>query len=142
VEPIPTWPLISGEWKEKISNIIWVAYSPPTSDPNKGIEATPDAISKELIVLRTAGFTGLVTYSSSGVLGREFPKLAKIHGFQGLIMGIWDPSNQDEIAAAKVLAELPIVVGFCVGNEDFTSATIKHCYPKRFRAFEKRLVSL
>ena len=32
-------------------------------------------------------------------------------------MGIWDPSNQQEVAAAVVVAANPIVVGYCVGNE-------------------------
>jgi exo-beta-1,3-glucanase (GH17 family) len=120
-------------WEEKVSNIVWVAYSPPTADPEKGIEAAPESIREDLTVLRRAGFTGLVTYSSSGVLGRELPTLAQSQGFQGLIMGIWDPSNQEEIAAAEAAAEFPIVLGFCVGNEGLQkryempalSATIK-----------------
>jgi len=104
-------------WEEKVSSIVWVAYSPPTADPDKGIEAAPESIREDLAALRQAGFTGLVTYSSSGVLGRELPTLAQSQGFQGLIMGIWDPSNQEEIAVAEAAAEYPIVLGFCVGNE-------------------------
>jgi len=115
--PTATQAAVSAEWKEKVSRIVWVAYSPPTADPDRGVEATPEAIHEDLTVLRNAGFTGLVTYSSSGVLGRELPALAESLGFQRLIMGIWDPFNQEEIAVADAAAELPIVLGFCVGNE-------------------------
>lgn len=104
-------------WEERLSRIVWIAYSPPNADPNKGIEATSEFIRADLAVLRQAGFTGLVTYGSTGIMGREFPKLAQSQGFQGLILGIWDPSNQEEIAAAKAAAQIPIVLGFCVGNE-------------------------
>ena len=115
--PTATQVAVSAEWIERVSRIVWVAYSPPTADPDRGIEATPEAIGEDLIILRKAGFTGLVTYSSSGVLGRELPVLAEALGFQGLILGIWDPSSQEEIAAASAAAKLPIVLGFCVGNE-------------------------
>lgn len=112
----PATPL-SPAWVEKVSSIIWVAYSPPEADPYKGVEASLDSIREDLTVLRRAEFTGLVTYSSSGILGYGLPTLAQSQGFQGLIMGIWDPFNQEEIAAAKAAAGLSIVFGFCVGNE-------------------------
>ena len=32
-------------------------------------------------------------------------------------MGIWNPKDAQEIAAAKNAANIPIVLGFCVGNE-------------------------
>lgn len=109
--PLPT------AWVEEVSGIVWVAYSPPEADPDKGVEASPESVREDLAVLRQVGFTGLVTYGSSGVLGRELPTLAQSQGFQGLIMGIWDPFNQEEIAAAEAAAELSMVLGFCVGNE-------------------------
>ena len=102
---------------ERVFRLLWVGYTPPSSNPIKGVEATPEAIREDLLALRKAGFNGLVTYGSSGVLGRELPGLAEATGFQGLILGIWDPANQDEISAAKSAARNPVVVGFCVGNE-------------------------
>lgn len=54
---------VSRDWEQKVAQIRWVAYSPPTSDPIQGTEATPEAIQKDLQVLLEAGFTGLVTYS-------------------------------------------------------------------------------
>ena len=107
------------KWEEKFSRIMWVAYSPPTADPNKKLEATSEAIREDLAILRKAGFTGLVTYGSLGVMGREFPSLAASQGFQGIIIGIWDPANQDEIIAAKAAAKNPVTLGFCIGNEGF-----------------------
>jgi exo-beta-1,3-glucanase (GH17 family) len=104
-------------WEGEVSVIKWVAYSPTNADPDKGIEATPESIKQDLAVLRRAGFTGLVTYSSSGIIGQDLPLLAQEQGFKGLIVGIWDPNNQDEIAAAKAASQNPIVLGYCVGNE-------------------------
>jgi len=108
---------VSKEWEQKVTQIRWVAYFPPTADPNQDIEATSEAIQEDLEVLREAGFTGLVTYGAIGIMGQEFPKRAEAEGFQGIIMGIWDPKNEDELSAAKAASNLPIVVGFCVGNE-------------------------
>ena len=104
-------------WQQKVSSIRWVAYSPPSANPNKNIEASIEAIREDLVVLRRAGFTGLVTYGSSGRMGHDLPTLAQAAGFQGLIMGIWDPTNQGEIANAKSAAKLSITLGFCIGNE-------------------------
>jgi exo-beta-1,3-glucanase (GH17 family) len=104
-------------WDEKVSAIRWIAYSPTNADPNKGVEPTVDSIKQDLIVLRSAGFTGLVTYSATGVMGKELPQLANELGFQGFIIGVWDIKNQDEILAAKGASNNSIVLGYCVGNE-------------------------
>ncbi len=115
--PTETATLKSATWEQRVSSIRWVAYSPPSANPNKNIEASTEAIGEDLAVLRRAGFTGLVTYGSTGIMGHDLPTLAQSTGFQGLIMGIWDPMNQEEIANAKASAKLPITLGFCVGNE-------------------------
>ncbi len=100
-----------------MSSIRWVAYSPTNADPNKGIEATRESIQQDLATLLQAGFTGLVTYSSSGILGQDLPQLAQEQGFEGLILGIWDPNSQEELSAAKAASQNPVVLGYCVGNE-------------------------
>ncbi len=107
----------SGQWETAVSAIQWVAYTPPSGNPDRGVEATPEAIRLDLETLRKARFTGLVTYGCSGVMGTEFPRIAQEVGFKGLIIGIWDPSNQQEIAAAVAAASNPMVLGYCVGNE-------------------------
>lgn len=107
----------SRQWQERLTDIRWVAYTPPSGNPNRRIEATPDAIQEDLGVLRKAEFTGLVTYSCSGVMGKEFLQIAEEARFKGIIIGIWNPSNQRETAAATATASNPIVLGYCVGNE-------------------------
>ncbi len=110
----------SREWQERLTNLRWVAYTPPSGNPNQRIEATPEAIRGDLEILRQAKFTGLVTYGSTGIMGREFPRIAQETGFKGLILGIWDPNNQREMAIAVAAAKNPIVLGYCVGNEGLT----------------------
>src|SRR5713226_6069738 len=44
VSPQPT------AWEQKVSGIRWVAYSSPSSDPNKNIEASVEAIREDLAV--------------------------------------------------------------------------------------------
>jgi exo-beta-1,3-glucanase (GH17 family) len=81
------------------------------------VEPTTEDIRRDLITLRQAGFSGLVTYGATGAMGRELPKIAESLGFEGLIMGIWDPGNQDELKIALSQSNSPIVLGYCVGNE-------------------------
>ncbi|MBA7692960.1 hypothetical protein ES703_101535 [subsurface metagenome] len=105
------------EWERTVSDILWVAYTPPSGNPNQRIEATPEAIRGDLEILRQAKFTGLVTYSTTGIMGREFPRIARETGFKGLILGIWNLNNRQEMATAVAAAKNPIVLGYCVGNE-------------------------
>lgn len=110
----------SKEWETRVSEIVWVAYTPPSGDPNQKIEATLEAIRGDLEILRQAKFTGLVTYGSTDMMGKEFIQIAQEMGFKGLILGIWDPNNHHEMAAAISAAKNPIVLGYCVGNEGLT----------------------
>ncbi len=108
---------VSKQWQEKVSSIVWVAYASPSSDPENGVEPTPENIRRELLTLRKAGFTGLVTYGSQGVMGSGLVSLAESLGFQGVILGVWDPADRDELDAAKSQAQSSLVLGYCVGNE-------------------------
>ena len=72
----------SVAWHKDVEEIAWVAYTPPSGNPNQGIEATPDAIRRDLETLRSAEFTGLVTYGSAGVMGKEFLQIAEQAGFE------------------------------------------------------------
>jgi exo-beta-1,3-glucanase (GH17 family) len=104
-------------WEEQVSSLHWVAYSPPSADPNRGVEASAEEVRADLALLRQAGFDGLVTYSLAGPLGRDLPGLAQAEGFDGLLLGIWDPLSSEEMAAAEAAANNPIVLGYSVGNE-------------------------
>src|SRR5882672_11160610 len=89
------------DWHNKLSTLRWVDYSPSTGNPNQGIEPSVDSIRQDLAVLRKAHFTGLVTYGSKGRLGNELLTLAKDAGFAGVVIGVWNPADADEVAAAK-----------------------------------------
>ena len=123
--PTQNYAALPDGWIEKTTNIVWVAYVPssPSSSIRPGIST--DEIIADLAVLRIAGFNGLVTYTSEGPLGHELPALARDAGFEGLIMGIWDPKNQEEIEAAITAAQHDIVLGYTIGNEGLN-------FPRRY----------
>jgi exo-beta-1,3-glucanase (GH17 family) len=107
------------------TRLCWVAYSPTHFDPT----ATPirwpseDDVREDLRVLRSVGFNGLVTYASNyadqdrpGQM-LDISRLAQEAGFKGIIVGVWDPTNEDELQAAEQAGRHPVVVGYSVGNE-------------------------
>jgi exo-beta-1,3-glucanase (GH17 family) len=104
-------------WATQLTELTWVDYSPTMADPDNGVESSIDSMTQDLVLLRKAHFTGLVTYSSAGNLGRELPRIAKVQGFQAIIIGVWDPNSKAEVNAAIAAAADPIVLGICVGNE-------------------------
>jgi len=114
----PTGTLPDG-WIEIVSNLVWVGYTPSSSNRDTDLETSPSKVIADLALLRDAGFNGLVTYGSTGILGRGFPELAQEAGFEGLIIGVWDPDNQEEYNAAVHAAQNDIVLGYCIGNEGF-----------------------
>ena len=90
--------------------------------------ATVAGIREDLKLLRPL-FNGLITYSA--VNGQELiPGIAHEQGFRAMIMGVWDPHSEEEIAnvilAAKRFPNL--VAAVCVGNEGL--------YTKRYQPEE------
>jgi exo-beta-1,3-glucanase (GH17 family) len=109
---------VDEEWMAKVDAIRWVAYGAPGVIPGQeSRQEKAETILQDLTVLKNAGFTGLVTYGSSSIMGREFLTMAESLGFQGVIMGIWDPSSPNELKNAIDAADLPIVLGYSIGNE-------------------------
>ncbi len=100
--------------KNMLKQTQWITYMPSTYNPDTEDKLNPEDIRKDLPVLRSAGFNGLITYSSSGVMG-QIPSLAKEAGFKHILMGIWDPHNKNEIENAVKAASL--VDGYCIGHE-------------------------
>ena len=92
----------------------WITYMPSTYNPDTEAKLNPEDIRKDLLLLRSAGFNGLITYSSNGVMA-QIPSLAKESGFEHILMGIWDPHNEPEIENAVKAASL--VDGYCIGHE-------------------------
>jgi exo-beta-1,3-glucanase (GH17 family) len=80
-----------------------------------------------LEALHQAGFSGLVTYAANyqvaGQPGQalDIPKLAQAAGLQGMIMGIWNPADEAELKAAETASQVPILLGYSIGNEGLNS---------------------
>jgi exo-beta-1,3-glucanase (GH17 family) len=97
----------------------FIAYQPTTLRivDGKATHADEASIAADLTVLRSR-FDGLITYSA--VNGAErVPDVAAQLGFKAVILGVWDVSNQDEIAnAIDAWRRHPrLVVGLSLGNE-------------------------
>lgn len=123
--PTPT-PVVSDsinlEPPRQLFSLCWVAYTPTNYNPdaNPRVDPSEDSIQQDLAVLQKAGFTGLVTYGASGALA-NVPRVAQEMNFQGLIMGVWDPKDQNERNQAIAVKDNPVVVGYVIGNEGLGS---------------------
>ncbi len=104
---------VDAEWIAKVRRIRWVDYS----SPSPSASLTAETIARDLIALKKAGFSGLVTYGSVGKMGKPFLTIAQALGFKGVIMGIWSPFSQGELKTAREVANMPIVLGYSIGNE-------------------------
>ena len=108
-----------------LSRLCWIAYSPTHYDPTTSPIRWPseEDVREDLFVLRSAGFNGLVTYGTNYASQKapnqmlDIPRLAQEAGFEGMIVGVWDPLDEDELRAAEQAGLYPVVVGYCVGNE-------------------------
>jgi exo-beta-1,3-glucanase (GH17 family) len=103
----------------KFATLCWVAYAPTRYDPTQeehllSPNEMKTSIREDLHVLRNAGFQGLVTYSALEPCD-QIPRLAREAGFEGIVVGVWDPTDQWELEQAARLAAL--VDGYVVGNE-------------------------
>jgi exo-beta-1,3-glucanase (GH17 family) len=106
---------VDEAWAQKVSGIRWVAYSSPSRTGSS--QPSEEAIYADLMTLKQAGFSGLITYGASGVMGRPFLTIAQELGYEGIILGLWSPTNKAEFNNALRAADLPIVLGYNIGNE-------------------------
>ena len=109
---------------EQFKDGCWVAYSPTTFDPTtKPIKwPTKAEIVEDLRVLHIAGFNGLVTYGNFKDPTNpnqliDISHLAQESGFNFMIIGIWDPNDENELAFIEKVSKNPILSGISVGNE-------------------------
>ncbi len=121
---------VTQSWIQKVNSIKWVAYSSPNPDPSGGYhQPAAGAIYSDLQTLKKAGFTGLITYGSSGIMGKQFLTIAASLGYQGILMGIWSPTNQPELNSAVNAAAMPIVLGYSIGNEGLGDSHSRYSVP-------------
>ena len=101
---------VDQAWVQKVREIQWVAYASPNRNPGSGSsQPSAEAITEDLLTLKKAGFNGLITYGSAGIMGRQFLSIAQSLGYKGIIMGIWSPLNRSEFNNAMNAASLPIL---------------------------------
>lgn len=102
-----------------LRDIRFMAYTPSEFSVlhGKPIPATPDSIAEDLRVLRPY-VDGLITYSSANGLA-DVVGLADKAGFRAIILGIWSPTDKNEVTTAVTLArQYPkLVRAIVVGNE-------------------------
>ena len=130
------------ELLDAFSELCWVAYSASTFDPTQNPIAWPtrDDIRHDFQVLRSVGFEGLVTYGTRSLdpnnLNQiiDMPKLAQEEGFQGIVVGVWDPNDEDELRMAEEVSQHEIVLGYSVGNEGLDS---RYSFEALSRAIER-----
>lgn len=98
---------------EKIDRLKWIVYAPVDFDPDNGIYPSEESLKEDLSVLASSPFSGIVTFGSEKSLSL-IPQLAKEVGIKGLIMGIFDPRNPEELQSA--ISSCQDVDGYCVGH--------------------------
>jgi len=102
-----------------VASVRFVAYTPTDLAIVAGQvrPASEQQIRKDLATLRQ-DFQGLVMYSCANGL-ESVPAIARELDFEALILGIWDPQSEREIANAVRLARAypQLIVAVAVGNE-------------------------
>jgi exo-beta-1,3-glucanase (GH17 family) len=106
---------IVPSFEKKLSTLRWICYAPTGWDPKKGVFPSEESIREDLKVLRPY-FNGVILYSSKS-RWEDIPRIAHEEDMLGCIGGVWSPTDDDEIAAAKRLCAERMVDALCVGNE-------------------------
>jgi len=104
--------------RQALANVHFVAYTPRGFDPEDATRTVSTAdIRADLSLLKTA-FGGLVTYSSSRGLD-AVPSVARELGFRAVVLGVWDPTSDHELALALTAARAfpDTVIALAIGNE-------------------------
>lgn len=118
---------LAQDLAQHIRTHCWITYTPTAFDPRPTPMVWPSRASVEadLAALRRIGVEGLVTYRSffydaAGESDREIlplVDLAAAAGFKAMVVGVWDPGSEAELAAAEAVGGEPLVWGYSVGNE-------------------------
>jgi exo-beta-1,3-glucanase (GH17 family) len=97
----------------------FIAYEPTALQlvDGRAHEADPASIRADLEVLRPR-FDALITYDA--IHGAEaIPRIAAALKFRALVVGVWDPTDPAQLAAALAAAQRypQLVIGLSLGNE-------------------------
>lgn len=112
IGPLLSGYLVDTDIDTLIHGHCWVTYDPLHFDPFLFPNPEVDWMSKELEWIRNAGFDGIITFTSRGTFSM-IPELAKEESLF-VIMGVWDPTDRQEVAAA--VSKREHVDAYCVGH--------------------------
>lgn len=104
--------------EDALATVSFVAYTPRGFDPNQGSEPVARAAIRADLQQLRPHFDGLITYSSARGLD-AVPAVARELGYRAVVVGVWDPGNDDELARAFESArrERDVVIALALGNE-------------------------
>jgi serine/threonine protein kinase len=103
-----------GAFAKKSNQYLLLAYDPTDFNPDEGRDPPETSIEKDIKTLWQYGFLGVVTFGSKGVLAR-IPEIAKRNGMKFVVMGVWNPKDEQELKAAKEAVNH--VDGYCMGHD-------------------------
>jgi len=91
-----------GDLRSALHETAWVFYEPMGKyldhKGNALYLVSARRIKEDIELIKQAGFTGVVTASSDGVM-KEVPRIAKQYGLK-VMMGIWNAGSHDEVYRA------------------------------------------
>ena len=98
-----------------------VAFSPTNFDPRPGLRRvpSPQSLNEDLQAIRPA-FDGLVLYSFDQEITPMTLEAARRFKFRAVLLGIWDPKSEAEIAGTASLVKKyagDLALAVCFGNE-------------------------
>jgi exo-beta-1,3-glucanase (GH17 family) len=104
--------------RSALASVHFVAYTPRGFDPDAGAPPPDRAALRADLALLRPYFDGLITYSCANGLD-ALPKLAREAGFRAVVLGVWSPSDSQELelALAAASAEPGVVIALALGNE-------------------------
>ncbi|NEP61882.1 MAG: hypothetical protein F6K31_33860 [Symploca sp. SIO2G7] len=100
-------------FEQELRSNRWITYEPTTMNPYQNFYGTIDDIKTELHTLSKASFSGIITFSSEGTLA-QIPKEADNLQIPGMIMGVINPTDKEELALAIKAKEY--VDAYCIGH--------------------------
>ncbi len=106
-----------GQLQILIRSQRWISYDPLQFNPYTYTTPDKQSMEQEMRWLKDAGFTGIITFSSSGNF-ELIPEIAKKYDLK-VIMGIWNITDEKEVRQA--LSAKKFVDAYSVGHDGLGS---------------------